>query len=654
MRAKTPMSDLRHRAEKQLNSRLQRPDLKRIPWTDLEKLVYELEVHQIELEMQNEELRRAQEELEDSRLKYFDLFELAPVGYATMSPLGIIREVNLTAASMLGIERSRLIGRAFSWYVDESSQEAWLSLLMQVRDNGDKRSGELALIQRRDEKDSRRVLVELMTAVGNADLIRVNLVDITESKRAAEELRESEERYRTLFESIDEGFCIVEALFAQNGRPVDYRFLETNPAFETQTGLRDVVGKRIRELAPNHEEHWFDIYGRIALTGEPERFTREAKYLDNRWFDVYAFKVGRPEERKVAILFNDITARKRNEEELRRQKDQMRLLIDALPALMAFVDTDRRYVIVNKPYERWFGRPAEEIIGKTVQEILGDEAYEVISEYVDAALSGLQVTYESIVPYKGVGSIHVRTTLAPFICEEGKLRGYFALIQDITQQKEDEEKLKVAVVERETLLGEIHHRVKNNLAVINSLLNLQMGKTPEESARLFIQDCQSRIRSMALIHESLYQAKDFSRLHLRDYVSSLVNALLSTYRVSSSRVRLDLDIEQNILLPLDCTVPCGLILNELISNSLKHAFPPGHSGVITIQGRQTGDGEVELKVSDNGVGIPDHVDIRKTGQLGLQLVISLVERQLKGTLGVQIENGTTFLIAFDPSRFMRA
>jgi PAS domain S-box-containing protein len=136
-------------------------------------------------------------------------------------------------------------------------------------------------------------------------------------------LRESDQNYRTLFESIDEGFCTIEVLFDKNEKPVDYRFLQISPSFERQTGIKNAAGRRMREIAPQHEEHWFEIYGTIALTGEPMRFENEAKQL-GRWYDVYAFRVEDPRRRRVGILFNDITERKRAETEARESEGRYR------------------------------------------------------------------------------------------------------------------------------------------------------------------------------------------------------------------------------------------------------------------------------------------------------------------------------------------
>ena len=147
--------------------------------------------------------------------------------------------------------------------------------------------------------------------------------DVTARKEAEEALRQSEEKFRTLFESMDEGFCVIEMLFVE-GRPIDYRFLQVNPAFEKHTGLRDAEGKRMRELTPDHDEHWFEVYGRVAISGEPIRFVSEAKALEGRWFDVYAFRLGDATSRTVALLFNDITPRKEAEQERERLLGRLR------------------------------------------------------------------------------------------------------------------------------------------------------------------------------------------------------------------------------------------------------------------------------------------------------------------------------------------
>jgi PAS domain S-box-containing protein len=173
-------------------------------------------------------------------------------------------------------------------------------------------------------KDGRRVPVLIGAANFEADAKEgvAFVLDISERKRAEVELRESEQNYRMLFEAIDEGFCTIEVLFDQDEKPVDYRFLQINPSFERQTGIKDAAGRRMREIAPQHEEHWFEIYGRIALTGEPMRFENEAKQL-GRWYDVYAFRVEDPKRRRVGILFNDITERKRAETDARARQMEL-------------------------------------------------------------------------------------------------------------------------------------------------------------------------------------------------------------------------------------------------------------------------------------------------------------------------------------------
>ena len=159
--------------------------------------------------------------------------------------------------------------------------------------------------------------IELLTLLASQAAISLQNARLyTDLRQSEETLRASELRYRTLFESIDEGFCTIEVLFDENAKPVDYRFLQINPTFERQTGIKNAVGRRMREIAPQHEEHWFQIYGKIALTGEPMRFENEAKQL-GRWYDVYAFRVEDPKLGRVGILFNDITERRRLEQQLR-------------------------------------------------------------------------------------------------------------------------------------------------------------------------------------------------------------------------------------------------------------------------------------------------------------------------------------------------
>jgi two-component sensor histidine kinase len=217
----------------------------------------------------------------------------------------------------------------------------------------------------------------------------------------------------------------------------------------------------------------------------------------------------------------------------------------------------------------------------------------------------------------------------------------------IAELKRAEEVIKSSLKEKEVLLQEIHHRVKNNLQIISSLLNLQSRDIRDEKMLGLFKDCQNRVRSMGYIHESLYKTKDLASIDFAEYIKTLTNNLYHSYITDKSKISMTTNVK-NISLTIDTAIPCGLIINELVSNALKHAFPSywKDKGKIEISLQQNGDDEIELIVKDNGVGISENIDFRKSDSLGLKLLTTLVEDQLHGMIVLNRETGTTFLIRF--------
>lgn len=217
------------------------------------------------------------------------------------------------------------------------------------------------------------------------------------------------------------------------------------------------------------------------------------------------------------------------------------------------------------------------------------------------------------------------------------------VLRDITEQKQIADQIQASLVEKEVLLKEIHHRVKNNLQIISSLLSLQSEYIEDQQTLAILKAGENRVASMAMIHEQLYQSKDLAKIDLVEYLQNLVANLFSSYDVNSQKIALHLNIE-NIQLCLDVAIPCGLIINELISNSLKHAFPDNQEGNIYIK-LSTADKQYCLNIRDDGVGIPQDINPSNTDSLGLQIVAALTQ-QLEGSLEINNNNGTEFQIIF--------
>ncbi|PWB65036.1 MAG: hypothetical protein C3F14_05995, partial [Deltaproteobacteria bacterium] len=218
-----------------------------------------------------------------------------------------------------------------------------------------------------------------------------------------------------------------------------------------------------------------------------------------------------------------------------------------------------------------------------------------------------------------------------------------AIVQAL-RRKRAEEALRDSLSEKEILLKELAHRTKNNMQVVGSLLSLQAVSTADDKLLAALSEIQDRIRAMALVHENLYRSGNFASLNLRDYLKDLMTSLLRTHPGGDGSIRMDLDLEE-IFISIDAALPCGLIINELVSNSLKHAFPGGKSGAIFLTLRRAGE-RVELAYRDDGPGLPPDIDLSRTRTLGLKLVYNLAVKQLRGALEIRRDPAPEFVITF--------
>jgi len=481
--------------------------------------------------------------------------------------------------------------------------------------------------------------------------------DITERKRAEEALRESEQKYRSLFENMLNGFAYCRILLDENDRPVDFVYLEVNDAFERLTGLKreNVVGKMVTEAIPGIKEahpELFDIYGKVALTGEEEKFDINFEPLDI-WLSISVYS---PRKGYFVAVFENITDRKRAEEALLTSEEKMRLMFESVTDGIVLTDLNGVVTDANERALRIGGFGSK-------SDIVGRSAFETMAGYERVrALADMQrlleqgaVGSEEYELKKADGSVYLAEISSGVLRDNGgNPTGFVNVIRDITERKRAEEEIKASLKEKEVLLKEIHHRVKNNLQVVSSLLYLQSEHIKDEQSLATIKESQNRVKSMALVHEQLYQSKGLARVDFIEYIRNLATYLFRSYGVDPDAITLKINAD-DVSLGIDTAIPCGLIINELVSNSLEYAFPAGKArgereSEIRIN-LHAYDNKLTLTVSDNGVGLPGDLDFRNTESFGLHLVNTLT-RQLEGSIELDRSGGTAFEITFaEPQRY---
>lgn len=336
---------------------------------------------------------------------------------------------------------------------------------------------------------------------------------------------------------------------------------------------------------------------------------------------------------------------KQAEEALRESEARYRGLVESAKDMIFTLSDEGLITSLNPAFETITGWPRSKWMGKHLGHLVHPDDLSLMMEF-DRCFSN--EPQPSSIEMRILSKTHEYLIMDVSMVPQtwnGKVVRCLGLARDITKRRKNEEKLKDSLKEKEILLREIHHRVKNNMQVISGLLILQEELSDDEKVIGMLKNSQNRIASMALIHEKLYKSENLSKIDFKEYVDELVSGLFESYMVSESKIALDVTVE-NISLGIDLAIPCGLIINELVTNSLKYAFPDGKNGEIKIALHSIGDNMIELLVQDNGVGIPDDLDFRKTHTLGLHIVNLLVENQLHGEITMNSDRGTEFRIRF--------
>jgi PAS domain S-box-containing protein len=475
--------------------------------------------------------------------------------------------------------------------------------------------------------------------------------DITQRKKAEEKIKESEHRYRMIGQLISDF-----AYSCVHGKCGSYEVDWITDSFYHLTGFTEKELNLQRcWLFTVHPEDEQIAYSQLADLEAGSKNVRDFRIISNngqiRWLrnhvECVEDKLG---NLRIYGAAEDITKLKNAVKELEQSEEKYRTLFETDPDYTLLLGSDGIILDVNNATTHITGLSREELIGKHFIE-LEMAIPEDIPTYVEN-ISRLSKG-EEIKPFESQfrdknGQLHWGfITLNPII-KDKKISSFLAIISDFSERKIAENKLKTTLQEKETLLKEIHHRVKNNLQIISSLLDLQEIYVKEDpTAVKVLEESKNRVISMAIIHEMLYQSKDLNYINFSDYIRNMVTNLFDSY--GAKNTLLEINVEE-IYLNIETSVPLGLIISELVSNSLKYAFPE-KKGTISIE-LQPKNKKYELIISDNGVGIPEEIDFNTESTLGLRLVKSLVN-QLDGTIELDKSHGTKYTIKFQELQYKK-
>ncbi len=468
--------------------------------------------------------------------------------------------------------------------------------------------------------------------------------DITERKKAEEDLRKSEQKYRNFFKTARDCVFITSR---------DGKWLDMNDAavklfgYESKEELRKVSIYDLYARPEERESHLLQI----EKKGYEKENPIDLKKKDGNIIHTLITSVPIRDERGKVMAYQgsirDITKQKKTEAALKERETRYRALFDRSRDFVFIHDFKGDFIEANKAARDIFGYSNEEISTLNFSSLLADDEQnsQVEGAIKELAETGRQKELTEFRLRKKNGEIIWVETKSSVIYRDGNPVAIQGIARDVTKRKKAEQQIERSLHEKEVMLQEIHHRVKNNMQIIISLLRLQSHDVKDRRDLELFRMSQERIYSMALIHEKLYRSKDFTRVNFAQYFESFIIHILHTHNVDLNKIRYNLDVDE-VKVDINKAIPLGLIFNEVVSNVFKHAFPKGRGGEVLIKlRRHKKNKKITLTIRDNGVGMPDEVDVENPKTLGLQLVKDLVV-QINGDVRIKKKAGTEIEIIF--------
>jgi len=593
------------------------------------------------------EERQKEEELASQLEKTRVILEGTKDGYYEVDLKGNFTYMNLALAQNWGRNRKEMLGRNYRDFLDQNSVDRVFQIFNEVYKTGEPRSG--VELQVKDKKGKLHVVEisvsllrdERAEPVGFYGIVH----DITERALIEQELRQANARFYSLLEALPDVIYFKD----ESGRN-----LIVNRAMEELTGLehKEIIGKRDNEIFPEDLAVQCRESDEIVFKNKkPHRFYEKTgqSSSETRYFETIKAPVFNRKGNFTGIvgISRDITENKILEKALVESEKKFRLLADNAR------DVIFRYELLPEMRCAYISPAVKNLIGYAPEEYLTDpelllktahpDDRHIIEDLVRGKFPKEPLIYRAVT--RDGRLIWLEQSNAPIFDESGKLVAVEAIVRDITSRIELERQLESSLREKEVLLREIHHRVKNNMQIISSLLNLQAHQVQHSGLTSIIKDCQNRIRSMALVHEHLYQSKNLASINVAEYLNKLIIHLYNVHLVKQDKIELEIEVE-DLSLDVGMAIPFGLLVSEIIGNSFKHAFPGERKGKIRVNLKEVSPFSYRLEIGDNGIGLPTGLDLKESKTFGLQL-IGLLSDQIGARLEVERSGGTKFVLSFE-------